>query len=545
MFEVNDIFAQTAIILFTAALVGFVAVRLKQPLIVAYIAVGILLGPALLGVVQANDQIHLLAQLGIALLLFIVGLKLDLSIIKTMGPVALATGIGQVIFTSLFGYLIALALGFDWIASLYIAVALTFSSTIIIVKLLSDKREVDSLHGRIAVGFLIVQDMLVIAAMIGLNALSGAQVPGHVGPNVIQIALNGILFIVSIGLLMRYVLTPFLFYLSRSRELLLIFTISWAVALAALGHYLGFSKEVGAFVAGVSLASTPYRDVIEAKLTSLRDFLLLFFFVDLGSNLDLLNVGHQIPEALLFSAFVLIGNPIIVMAIMGIMGYRKRTGFLAGLTVAQISEFSLILGALGVSLGHVQQDVLGLITLVGLITISGSTYMILYSHPLYLKLANILSVFERPQAHRESELSETVSTQSYDVIVFGLGRFGKTIAKAFTEKGYKVLGVDFNPEVIRRAQRKGLTVCYGDAEDTEFIQAINLNETRWIIGAIHDNHICALLEKALIDVGFKGISAFAVQDHKHQVSLSSEGALVFIPQEYAAQYLAEQLLSKK
>jgi Kef-type K+ transport system membrane component KefB len=143
---------------------------------------------------------------------------------------------------------------------------------------------------------------------------------------------------------------------------LLLFAISWAVVLATVGAYLGFSKEVGAFLAGISLASTSYREAIASRLVSLRDFLLLFFFIDLGAQLDPSVLGTHVGPALVLSLFVLIGNPLIVMIIMGVMGYRKRTGFLTGLTVAQISEFSLILGALGVSLGHIDAGIMGLIT---------------------------------------------------------------------------------------------------------------------------------------------------------------------------------------
>ena len=397
-----DVFTEMAVLLLFAAAVGALCVRLRQPLIVAFIAVGILVGPSVLGWVSANDQVDLLAKFGITLLLFVVGLKLDLHIIRTMGPVALATGLGQVIFTSVVGYLIGYAFGMTPVTALYVAVALTFSSTIIIVKLLSDKREVDTLHGRIALGFLIVQDLVVVLVMIGLNAL-GATGDVSWTQAAFAVLVKGVGFILLVGVAMRYLLPRLLHMLSRSQELLVLFGIAWGLALAALGVMLGFSKEVGAFVAGVSLASTPYRDALGARLTSVRDFLLLFFFLDLGAQLDLGLLGAQLVEALVFSLFVLVGNPLIVMVIMGVLGYRSRTGFLAGLTVAQISEFSLILGALGLSLGHISAETMGLITLVGLITISASTYMIVYSHPLYERLAPWLGVFERRQPHREAD----------------------------------------------------------------------------------------------------------------------------------------------
>ena len=449
-----DIFTEIAVLLLLAAAVGALGVRLRQPLIVAFIAVGILVGPSVLGWVSANDQVDLLAKLGITLLLFVVGLKLDLHIIRTMGPVALATGLGQVAFTSIIGYLIGLGLGMTPIAALYVAVALTFSSTIIIVKLLSDKHEVDTLHGRIALGFLIVQDLVVVFAMIGLNAL-GETRDASMTYTVLAVLLKGGAFLLVIGLATRYILPRLLHLLSRSQELLVLFGIAWAVALATLGDMLGFSKEVGAFVAGVSLASTPYRDALGARLASLRDFLLLFFFIDLGARLDLGLLGAQLMDSLVFSLFVLIGNPLIVMVIMGVLGYRKRTGFLAGLTVAQISEFSLILGALGVSLGHLQAETMGLITLVGLITISASTYMIIFSHPLYERLGPWLKVFERQCPYRELGQGEAPEDGVTEIVLFGMGRYGSGIARALRERDCRVLSVDYNPELVRSGDPMG------------------------------------------------------------------------------------------
>ncbi|MBE9559216.1 MAG: cation:proton antiporter, partial [Proteobacteria bacterium] len=482
----NDVFTEIAVLLLIAAIIGGIAVRLRQPLIVAFIAVGILVGPSVLGWVSANDQVDLLAKLGIALLLFVVGLKLDLHIIRTMGPVALATGLGQVVFTSVVGYFIAIALGMTSVTALYVAVALTFSSTIIIVKLLSDKREVDALHGRIAIGFLIIQDIVVVLVMIGLTALGEAGDTDSLGQEAITVLIKGGLFIAAVGLLMRFVLTPLLQQLAKSPELLVLFAIAWAVALGAAGAHLGFSKEVGAFIAGVSLASTPYREAIGSRLVSLRDFLLLFFFIDLGAGLELATLGAQVVPAIFLSLFVLIGNPLIVMIILGFMGYRKRTGFLAGLTVAQISEFSLILGALGLSLGHINADTMGLITLVGLITISASTYLILYSHPIYEWISPWLGLFERKRAFREETGDVTTEESNVDIIVFGLGRFGSGIARELQQRGLRVLGVDFDPDLVHKQDGNGYKVHYGDAEDPEFVASLPLGQTPVILSSVRE-----------------------------------------------------------
>ena len=520
----SDVFTEIAVLLLMAAIIGAIAVRLKQPLIVAFIVVGMLVGPSVLGWVSADDQVDLLAKLGIALLLFVVGLKLDLHIIRTMGLVALATGMGQVIFTSVVGYFIALALGMTPVTALYVAVALTFSSTIIIVKLLSDKREVDALHGRIAIGFLIIQDIAVVLVMIGLTALGEAGDVASLGREAVEVLLKGGLFIIAIGLLMRFVLTPLLHQLVRSPELLVLFAIAWAVALGALGTHLGFSKEVGAFLAGVSLASTPYREVIGSRLVSLRDFLLLFFFIDLGAGLELATLGTQLVPAIILSLFVLIGNPLIVMSILGFMGYRKRTGFLAGLTVAQISEFSLILGALGLSLGHIDDDTMGLITLVGLITISASTYMILYSHPLYEKMSPWLGVFERKRAYREQSGDLVTGESSVDIILFGLGRFGSSIASELRQRGHRVLGVDFDPDLVRQQEGNGYAVRYGDAEDPEFLASLPLTQANWVLCSVREMPINLTLLHGLRDYNYKGYVAVTAHTSADAKQLQQAGA---------------------
>ncbi|AHF04921.1 sodium/hydrogen exchanger [Marichromatium purpuratum 984] len=537
----DDLFLQMGLILGVAAVTGALVRALRQPLIVAFIAVGILLGPAGFGLVAHSSEIELFARLGIALLLFVVGLKLDLHIIRTVGPVALASGLGQVLFTSAVGYVIARLLGLEPVAALYVAVALTFSSTIIIVKLLSDKREVDALHGRIAVGFLIVQDIVVVLVMIALTAVGQAEGDVHPVREALAILLKGAAMLATVALLMRYVLPWLLHRLARSTELLMLFAIAWAVLGALAGDALGFSREVGAFLAGVSIASTRYREQIAARLVTLRDFLLLFFFIELGATLELGLIGGQLGAAAVLSLFVLIGNPLIVMAIMGYMGYRRRTGFLAGLTVAQISEFSLILAALGLSLGHLAPETLGLITLVGLITISASTYLILYSHPLYERLAPYLVRFERRVPHREIE-QEPEETDEPEILLFGLGRFGAVMADGLRERGRRVLAVDFDPDVVRRQARAGYHVHYGDIEDPELIATLALRRAHWVVSTVRDRAINRLLLQGLRQQGYGGRVALSATCEADAQWFAQQGAdLVFIPYADAARSAAQRL----
>jgi Kef-type K+ transport system membrane component KefB len=545
----HEPFAQLALLLIIAAVVGALATRLRQPVLIAYIAVGILVGPAGLELVTAHDQVDLLAQIGIAVLLFLVGLKLDLQHVRHIGPVALATGLGQLAFTIFFGFLLTLVMGKDWVTALYIAVALTFSSTIIIVKLLSDKRELDSLHGRIAVGFLIVQDIAVVIAMMAMSALrteeGGAEVEALavIGSLVWRITAAGVLLFVF----MRYVLPRLVALMARSQELLLIFAIAWGTALAALGEWAGFSKEAGAFLAGFSLASTPYRDAMGARLTGIRDFLLLFFFVDLGAKLDFSTLGGELVPAAVLSAFVLIGNPLIVMAIMGYMGYRKRTGFLAGLTVAQISEFSIVFMAMGITLGHVGPAALGLTTLVGVITITLSTYMILYSHPLYERLAPWLAVFERRRPRRELAVERQPPPEDTPrVIVFGLGRYGARLLDQLHTRGVVALGVDFDPENVRALRRRGLSVRFGDGEDPGFLETLPLAGAAWVVTTLPHAGADRALLHALREAGYAGRIAGVARDAAQAKALEAAGiARIVNPfndaADHAAEFLAQEL----
>jgi Kef-type K+ transport system membrane component KefB len=542
----SSVFHELAAILMLAGVIGVAALKLRQPLIIGYIITGILVGPAVLGWASGGSELKLLSSIGISVLLFVVGLKLDVGLIRSVGPVALATGLGQIGFTTLFGFLLALGLGFAPLQAIYIAVCLTFSSTIIIVKLLSDKREIDSLHGRIAVGFLVVQDIAVILAMILLTSFS-SDGSGGIPAQALRLLLVGSAFVVGTIATMRWVMPPLLGKLAQNQELLVLFAVAWAVGLAALADVVGFSKEVGAFLGGVSIASTAYREAIASRLTGLRDFLLLFFFIDLGSGLNVSAAGLQLVPALVLSSFVLVGNPLIVVAIMGAMGYRRRTGLLAGLTVAQISEFSLILAALGLQLGQLGEAEVSLITLVGVITIALSTYMILGSDQLYRWLQGPLRLFER--ATPFSELAGSVSGPlQVDVILLGLGRFGGAIHLQLRPHNLSILGIDFDPQALRLAAAQGLPVQYGDSEDPEFTASLPLSSATVVVSTLPSLESNAAIHHGLQTAGFQGHFIATAHDEAEVAKLEFLGAqrtlLPFLDAaERAAELIVEDLVA--
>jgi len=547
-----SVFYEIAALLMLASVVGVIGLRLRQPMIVSFIIVGMLAGPAGFDIVRSTDHLQLLSELGVTLLLFLVGLKLDLNLVRTLGTVALSTGLGQIAFTSIAGFLICLGLGMPVLMSLYVAVALTFSSTIIIVKLLSDKRELDALHGRIALGFLIVQDLAVVVAMAVMSAMTAGSGSDAGMIQALLALAAGAVPLVLLWLFVLKIANPLLQSMAKAPELLIVFALGLAAAFAALGDYLGFSKELGGLIAGVALASTPFREAIASRLGSLRDFLLVFFFISLGSHLDLRVVGDAVGDALFLSLFVLIGNPLIVMIIMGAMGYRKRTGFLAGLTVAQISEFSLIFVAMGLALGHVTEEAVGLVTLVGVITIGLSTYMILYSQRLYIAVERFLGVFERRVAHREEQYADGDETQRYDVLLLGLGRYGRALYSRFSESGLNVLGIDFDPDVIRQWKDSGAAVMYGDLLDPDMCDILPIAGVDYVIlavpphqiGITHEDPRITLIE-ALRHRGYGGHIAVIARSESDMALLRQKGAdIVLSPFADAAERAMERLFRK-
>jgi Kef-type K+ transport system membrane component KefB len=535
--EHGGIFVLVAGVLILSALAGVLARRLRQPVIVAFIGVGIFLGPGL-GLIEPDiPEVALLAELGIALLLFIVGLELDIRLIRRVGPVALATGLGQVAFTSGVGFVIVMVLGYEVIQAVYVAVALTFSSTIIIVKLLSDKKETDHTHGRIAIGFLIVQDIVVVIALIALSALGDTGGDGAEQGVATELLLTfgrGLLFIAAIAALMRWVLPPLMERVAQSAELLVLFAIAWAVGLAAVGELLGFSGEVGAFLAGISLAATRYREAIGSRLRSVRDFLLLFFFIDLGARMDVGQALDQLPAVAILSAFVLVGNPAIVMVIMTtLMRYPKKIAFLCGVTVAQISEFSLIFAALGLQVGHIDAATVDLITLVGLITIGLSTYLILNARLIYEYIERPLRIFARGKVREVDLMDERLQPE---VIIFGVGRYGSAVLEDLVAEGVDVLGVDIDPRAVAAWDDRDVPVVFGDADDPEFVEDLPLESASWIISTLPDLMAARTLLHILEEVGYEGEVAMTVHHPDEAETLREAGAdHVFVPLLHAAQ----------
>jgi Kef-type K+ transport system membrane component KefB/voltage-gated potassium channel Kch len=542
-------FTELALLILLSTGAGILGLIARQPLVVPFIAVGVLAGPGALGILSTTALIETLSEISIAVLLFLVGMKLDISLVRSLGRVAVIAGVGQVLLTSLFGTAIALALGLAPPTALFLGVAISFSSTIIVVKLLSDKLEIDALHGKIALGILIVQDLAVVVGMVALSALGlGGDADGDGG--LLRLALGGAALVIGTILVARYAAEPVLRFVTRSPELMVVFAVGWAVALAAAADAAGLGKEIGGLLAGVALASTTFREALGSRLAGLRDFLLLFFFVHLGATLDLSSLGAQVLPALVLSGFVLVGKPLIVLTITGFLGYRSRTGFLAGITLAQISEFSLIFTAFGIAQGLVAPETMGLVTLTGLITIAVSAYLIAFSHRLYAALAPWLAMFER-NPHRDD--GDDGADGGFDYIVFGLGRYGCRIGEELTASGQRVLGIDFDPAALDAWRALGHPGHFGDVTDPAFAAHLPLNGVSGVISAVprargpltESDPQLALLH-GLRAAGFDRTVAVTVHHAHEATSYLDQGAdIVLTPFHDAANRAAARLIAAR
>lgn len=475
-------FIDIGLVIVLAAILGIVARILKQPTITAYIITGIIIAAA--GALGTDSQgiLNTMATFGITLLLFLVGLEMRFTEIKSISKAAITIGIGQIVFTTLVGFGLAKLFGFSSLVSLYIAFSLTFSSTIIVVKLLSEKRDLQSLYGRIVVGVLIIQDMVAILMLIILASLQKGE--ASLGFPLIVFSLTKGFILVAATLWLGQKVLPWLFEkLARSPELLFIASVAWAVGVAMLvsSETIGFSIEIGGFLAGLALARSAEQFQIDAKVKPLRDFFIVMFFVVLGSSLVVSDLHGVIWPAIILSLFVLIMNPLIVLIIMGLLGFRKRTSFLACVNVALISEFSLILMAMGLKLGHVDEKAVSLITLVGVITFLISTYLILNSEKLYNVLKPYLKIFEKAQPKEELVAPPT---QEEHTILAGAHRLGQRILTALDKK--HVLIVEFDPAIVNRLKTEGYQVLFGDITDTEIQDHINFDKAKSIISTIPD-----------------------------------------------------------
>lgn len=474
----TGLFLEMAIVIVTAGVISLAVYKLKQPLIIAYILTGIIVGSSLLRFSETMELFEVLSTLGISFLLFTVGLNLNWRHIKGVGGVSLIAGVAQVAVAMSSGFLLSRALGFDMTTSAFLGIGFAFSSTIIIVKLLTDKEDIERLYGRIAVGILIVQDLVAMTVLLLLAAWSE---DASLSLILSESAIKAIGVVAVLWFFAKFIIPHVFRYAAKSQELLFLIALAWCFAVASGLSILGFSVEIGALLAGVALAGTGFQHEIEAKIRPLRDFFIIIFFIVLGTHLDLHNVNAILVPGAAFSAFVLFGNPLITLLIMRVLGHHPRTAFLTGTTLAQISEFSFILITAGITAHMVGENTLQIVTVVAMVTITFSSYVIAYNERIFETVARILP-FLKPKAEELDMLEEVAP----EIVLIGYDRMGKKILPMVEDmsKHYRVL--DFNPSVVEELSHYDIPVMYGDAGSEDALKLAKVDKAKMIISTIPD-----------------------------------------------------------
>ncbi|MBU1120379.1 MAG: cation:proton antiporter [archaeon] len=479
------ILAELGIIVVFATFLAIILRFLKQPLMLAYIVAGLVIGPIGLGLITQSEHIALISELGIAFLLFTVGIESDLNKLKKIGLFVLAGGVFQVAVTALIAFIGAQLLGLDFVSSIYLGVILAFSSTVIVVKLLSDANDINTLHGRLMIGFLLVQDVLVILAI----PLITSQTLAPVGIGVI--IAKGILLVALAFILGRYVFSKLLSISLKQQELMYLSAVSICFVFIFISALLDFSPAVGAFLAGLSLSSISYNFELAGKIKGLRDFFVTVFFVSLGMqitpSLASFSLTYTIMLAVFMLAVVLILKPIIFAFLNLVGGYGMRNGLVTGIGLAQVSEFSFILASYGVLYGALTRDLFSIVIIVIALTMALTPYLMRYSEGIYVFLSRFSAPFTRKK-HFIKKLNELEKIPEKDelnghIVILGAGVMGSGIASAL-HSFIKLVVIDHDPEIIFKQINKGIPAVYGNIENDELWKKVNLSKASLLVLAV-------------------------------------------------------------
>ena len=518
----TDFFTELSLVIAIGAAISFVMRIIKQPLIIGYILTGLLVGPSILNIVSNNQTIEVFSSIGIALLLFIIGLGLNPKVIKEVGKVTMWAGLLQVALTALIGFAAGRAFGYSKTEGVFVGLALAFSSTIIILKLLSDKKEQTRLYGKITIGILLIQDIVATLVLIFVTARSEGSFSLT---TLLALAAKGLLVIIPMFLISYKVLPRLSKIIAGSQEFLFLFAIGWGFGAAALFEHLGFSIEVGALFAGVALANLHYAQEIASRLRPLRDFFVVVFFIMLGTQLSFNNFGALWMPVIIFSLVVITIKPLITMGLIGILGYTKSTGFRVSGSIAQISEFSLVLVVLGVQQGIVREDIASIMTIIALITIAYSAYIITFSTPLYNLLERRLALFERRKTKQE-----TSKPQNFDMVLFGYKKGGSEFLRVMEQMGKKSVVVDYDPEVVDTLASQNIPYIYGDVTDLELLNELNMSKAKLIVSTVSDHTTNIFLARWLEQSNPSAVFVCAADNASQASELYDEGvAYVMMP----------------
>lgn len=503
----QDLVLSIGIILIFATLLAFLVKLFKQPLIPAYILAGLILGPLGIGIIRNIASIRIMSELGIAFLLFVVGLEMDVRKLKHVGLVASLGGLIQVILSFALGFIISMLLGFSQFESIILGLVLAFSSTMIVIKLLSDKENLDTLHGRIILGILIMQDILVVIALSLLNTATDINVIPILSAIAKGLILFGTAFIAG-----KYIFPKIFGIAARSRELLFLSSLAILFLFAIQAHFLSFSIAIGAFVAGLSLANLPYNIDVVGRVKPLKTFFATIFFVSLGMQLTTISPGLLQKAGILFLLIVL-AKPILIFVIVSMFGYEKRTSFLTGLSLGQVSEFSLILIMTPLVLINISTEVFSIVILLAITTMILTSYFLEFQNGIYAVFSPLLRLTEKIFGNYKHKLEYKKKNIDYNFVLCGMHRMGTIIYKHLKDK--KIYVIDNNPDTIRSLMKSRIPCLYGDIRNRDILSKLHFRKIKTMVSTVPNSEDNAFLIKYIKSKN-KNINVLVTANHDYQ-----------------------------
>lgn len=542
MVNANDLFIQLALVLGLCAIAGFVMKTFRLPLLIGYLLIGILLSSLRFFDLGHSETFNILPGIGIALVMFFVGLELNIRELKTLGRPILVVGLGQIILSSLGGYIMAALLGFPDSEAFLLGVGLAFSSTIVVVKMLLEKQDLKSLHGKLSLGITLLEDLVAIIVLMVLTVGSSFLNLGlQSGLPIVTLLAKGLFLLLLSLVLSRFILTKIFRAVARSQELLFLSAVAWCFVFVAVAVLLGFSVVIGAFLAGLALASSPFHYTIQSKVRPLRDFFVTLFFVFIGSHVVFQDIPSVIGLIVAFTLFVVLIKPILFFLLLGAFGFKKHTIFQVGLGLSEVSEFSLVVMIIGYQLGLVTQAGLTAMALVGVLSIISSSVLISYSKPVYKFVGPFVSWFVRGKYKGEVENTrETTYESNEHVVVVGSHRVGGSIVEFLQKEKIPFIVLDYNPDMVKELMERNIHVIYGDLGDPDIIELLNWEKAKLIVSTapnLEDNLLLLSEVRKRKGDSIVVVRAANVDDAK---LLYDKGAdYVILPEIVSGDYLTE------
>ena len=507
------------LVVVTATVLAVIARKLKQPVLLAYLLTGLVLGPALLNIVGETQTLTLMSELGLGFLLFLVGIEMNLDEIKELLRPISVIAVGQTILQTGLAFVVPLALGFGLFETFIIALCTVFGATPVIVKILTEKDELKSLPGKLDVGVLVLQDIYLILIVALINSGSLTQPDQILGTLVKIVAMIGFIGLLSL-MASRYVLDDVFKRIADNRHAFFIHAVAWAFLLISTAEFLGLSVEVGAFLAGLGLGQVPYREEIKERMRPLTDFFMVIFFSTLGLTLSVENLQAYWIEAIIASLVMMIGNFLIMFYLIDRMKFTPRTSFIGSINMTQVSEFSLVVGALAVQQGYVGNDILGYISVMAVFTIGLSTYLINYNKEIYQKIEHLLEWLESEEK-KDIEISQLEN----HAVIIGYDEISEKICRTL-EKEHDILVIDRNPDNTEVLSRSPYEYIYGDFKHGEIREGANLAGAEFIISFSDERRINLKVLEEQTENAVKIVSATRLEEASEFYDMGADYVII-------------------